>query len=140
MKPVTAQDYAKCYGTFIANINVAETSIPGLIAWFKGNFGEIYTMYLLNKSVFDSYPATVTNIGKPPSTWKPTFKGKNTLGIPPKDYIAYAKGLSYLQSNLYASLKSAMSLAEVIPSLAIDKLKLFAIIFSTQSKKYPIYK
>ena len=115
MKPVTAQDYAKCYGTFIANINKFNTITSRLTTWFSANFPDISTMSKLNPSVFMSYPPTIT-----------LPKQLNISGQGSKAAIEYNRSINALWAQLTVNLKSAMMQAELDPTLSNKLLISFA--------------
>ena len=108
MKPITAQDYAKCYGTFIADLVIVAKVLPAINKWFKTTLPDVSTIYTLNKSVFIVYPATITSFPRPP---KPP--GKNLLS--PSD-IKSTQEIRMAWSAISVDLKNALTCAEVPPS------------------------
>jgi hypothetical protein len=112
MKPITAQDYAKCYGTLIANINASK--LPKLTAWFGATFPDIALMAKLNSAVFNAYPATLSAFPKPGATRNLGRFG----GLVWENQAAKAQGMLYNNTiepywnTLTMNLSSAMYSAE----------------------------
>jgi hypothetical protein len=126
MKPVTPEQYAKCYGTFIADIN--KTDLPALTAWFNSSFNELTTMVKLNQAVFSSYPASVSALPKKPhmisvvsmqpATMTSSGITSSSASDDPKGTAAYNKAIDNQWASLTIGLKNSTSAAEMDASKA----------------------
>lgn len=128
MKPVTPQDFAACYGTLYANVNIS--GLPTLATWFGTTFPEIVLSAKLNPGVFGAYTPTLDKFPRPGAT--------RSLG---REGLAWANADAFKQGMLYndtidpywttlnINLKNAMTLAEADPGLlsknvaALNKIK-----------------
>jgi uncharacterized tellurite resistance protein B-like protein len=126
MRPITPEQHAKCYGTFIANLNVASITFPTIKKWFESAFPEINTMYKLNQTLFLAYPATLKKLSTLPKRAKEPSAG---------DY-AFAAKLREFTPQLRSSLVQAMVQAEVDPTISATKVKSFNTAWGGATKNY----
>ncbi len=118
MKPVTAQEYAKCYGTFIADLVIVAKVLPAINTWLKTTLPDVSTMYTLNKSVFSVYRATITSFPRPIFD-AGRFGGKSA---PSRSDFVKSREIILAWSAISLDLKNALTCAEVSPSV-ITKIR-----------------
>ena len=121
MKPVTPEQYAKCYGTFIANIMIAGQ--PSLVTWFSSTFPDLNLIYKLNKSIFTRYPASVKTFPRVP-TEKEARQSFFKDGV-----------LSTYFNAMRVDLKNALSSAEIDPTQTDKIIKSFNSVLNVISAK-----
>ena len=66
MKPSTPQQFANCYGVFIADlVKVGAYASPGVWTWLRTSLPDVESAYKLNPTLFTAYTASITSIPFP---------------------------------------------------------------------------
>lgn len=103
MKPTTPQEFAVCYGTFIADLKIANQ--PTLNQWFYTYFKEVDAIYKLNPALFSAYSANISSFpSKPKAPYNESTSDR------------YNRSLELAWTALTIDLKSAMTCSEIDPS------------------------
>ena len=115
MKPITPEQFATCYGVFIADLVIVAKVIPAVNTWLQTTLPEVNSTYKLNTPVFGGYLATIDSFPYPPKDG-----GRYT---PTKQADQYNNQVSKAWTAIRIDLKNALTCAEVNPD---DVLKILA--------------
>ena len=111
MKPTTPQEFANCYGTFIADLVIVAGVFPAFYwTWLQTSLPDVLSAYKLNASVFSAFSATITSF---PSTPKGGPRYYNT-----KQAGQYNDAVNKVWTAIGIDLKNALTCADVDPTLA----------------------
>jgi hypothetical protein len=125
MKPTTPQEFANCYGTFIADLVIIAFVLPNYFnTWLRTTLPDVESVYKLNMALFSSYTASTSGIRKKPK--KPTFSKDYSVKQYNTDVRAYNKSVTLAWTATTIDLKNALTCAEVDPILAAKILASFA--------------
>jgi len=112
MKPTTPEQLAKCYGTFIADLDIISRVLPAVNIWLQTNLPEISLVYKLNTSLFIVYKATIKSFPK----LRTLPKGSDYPVGWNKYAVKYNSDVEEAWNAVAIDLKSALSCAGVDPS------------------------
>lgn len=122
MKPTTPEQFANCYGTFIADLIIVAKVLPAVNTWLQTSLPDVSSAYKLNSSIFTA-TASITSFPKAPG--KP---GKNMGDVKAynKQASVYDKSVTLAWTAITIDLKNALTCAEVDPTLSAKILESFA--------------
>ena len=112
MKPTTPQEFANCYGVFIADLVIVAKVLPNVNAWLRTSLPEVESAYKLNPALFSGYKASITS-----------YPSRPRLGAGVK---TFNYEVSLVWTAMTIDLKNALICAEVDPTLAAKILAAFA--------------
>ena len=126
MRSTTPQEFANCYGVFIADLVIVAKVIPRATTWLQSLLPDVSTIYKLNPAVFSGYKASITFFpNEPKSDNKNKFS--NDFGkISRSDAKAYDNKVTLVWTAMTIDLTSALTCAGVDPTLAAKILASFA--------------
>jgi len=129
MKPTTPQEFATCYGVFIADLVIVAKVVPAVDTWLRTTLPDVERAYKLNPALFSGYTATISELPRKPKTTtiisrRPAKIGDSGISSStgtddPKGAAAYNKALDIVWVGLTIDLKSALTCAEVDPAQAV---------------------
>ena len=132
MKPTTPQEFANCYGTFIADLVV----LPNYFnTWLRTTLPDVESAYKLNSALFSGYTATISALPKKPKTTTIIDRRPRQIGdsgirsftstTDSRAAAEYNKALNIVWAGLTIDLTSALTCAGVDPSEAAKILASF---------------
>ncbi len=125
MKPTTPQEFANCYGVFIADLVIVAKVIPAVNTWLRTALPDVESAYKLNMALFSGYTASITGLPRKPK--KPNRFSKD---YSEKEYSIdareYNKSVNLAWTAMTIDLKSALTCAGVDPAQATKILASFA--------------
>ena len=119
MKPTTPQEFANCYGVFIADLVIVAKVLPNVNAWLRTSLPEVESAYKLNSALFSAYTASITSYPSRPRLDR--FGNYSRGGVKTFNYE-----VSLVWTAMTIDLKNALICAEVDPTLAAKILAAFA--------------
>lgn len=125
MKPITPQEFANCYGVFIADWKIALPKVKALRTWLTTQLPDVSTIYQLNASLFDTAVATINSFPAEPKPDNNNKFSKEYGRISQQRAIAYNKQVSLQWTAMTIDLQNALTCAEVDPALAAKILASF---------------
>ena len=117
MKPTTPQQFANCYGTFIADLVIMAKVVPSINTWLRTSLPEVQNTYKLNPALFAVYQASITS-----------FPAKPTPPYNESRSDRYNNSLSLTFTAIAIDLKAALACAEVDPSSSDKIIKSFLLL------------
>ena len=119
MKPTTPQEFANCYGTFIADLVIVATKFAPVTGWLRTSLPDVESAYKLNSALFSAYTASISSFPQRPSLDR--FGNYSRGGVK-----EFNRGVSLAWTAMTIDLKNALTCAEVDPTLAAKILAAFA--------------
>ena len=122
MKPSTPQQFANCYGVFIADLVIVAKVLPAVTTWLQTSLPDVSSAYKLNASIFTA-TASIKSFPKAPR--KP---GRNYEDVKAysKEASVYNKAVTLAWTTMTIDLKNALTCAGVDPTVANKILQSFA--------------
>lgn len=120
MKPTTPEQFANCYGTFIADLVIVAKVLPAVNTWLQTSLPDVSSAYKLNSALFSAYTASISSF--------PRTRRIDTKEPDRSDY-AYSTTVNRAWTAITIDLKNALTCAEVDPNeitkimTAFSKLK-----------------
>jgi hypothetical protein len=125
MRSTTPQEFANCYGVFIADlVNVAYV-LPQANTWLRTTLPDVESVYKLNVALFSAYKANVF-LKRPPVKPRGRFSEMGTDREYARAASAYDKSVNLAWTLMTINLTSALTCAGVDPSEAAKILASFA--------------
>jgi hypothetical protein len=115
MKPTTPEQFANCYGTFIADLVIVAKVLPALTTWLQTSLPDVNNVYKLNPALFTGSIASVTSFPGPIREKFPTRQEANR----------YNTSKNNAWTAMTIDLKNALTCAKVDPTLAASILASF---------------
>jgi hypothetical protein len=135
MKPTTPQEFANCYGTFIADLVIVAKVIPGATTWLQTLLPDVSTIYKLNPALFSVYKASITSFPQEPKG-NTSNRFSNDYGlITNSQATAYTNKVTLAWTAITIDLTSALTCAEVDPTEAAKILASFAKLKPSVNRK-----
>jgi len=126
MRSTTPQEFANCYGVFIADLVIVAKVIPSATTWLQTLLPDVSTIYKLNPALFSVYKASITSFPQEPKS-KNNNKFSNDYGrISRSDATVYDNKVTLAWTAITIDLTSALTCAGVDPSEAAKILASFA--------------
>lgn len=126
MRPTTPQEFANCYGVFIADLVIVAPNVPTVLTWLRTTLPDVESAYKLNSALFSGYTATISALPRKPKTTTTIIRRPRSIGDSgissitstddPKAASAYNKALSIVWAGLIIDLTSALTCAGVDPA------------------------
>ena len=126
MKSTTPQEFATCYGVFIADLVIVAKVLPTVNTWLATALPDVSTIYKLNPALFIGYKASITSFPREPKA-NTSNRFSNDYGfISGSEAIAYTNKVTLAWTAITIDLTSALTCTGVDPSEAAKILSSFA--------------
>ncbi len=125
MRPTTPQEFANCYGVFIADLVLVAFVLPGVLTWLRTTLPDVESTYKLNMALFSSYKASTSGTRKKPVK-KGRFDREYSEKAYERDVAAYDRSVTLAWTAMTIDLTSALTCAGVDPAEAAKILASFA--------------
>jgi len=116
MRPTTPQEFANCYGVFMADLVLVAFVLPEVLTWLQTTLPNVESTYKLNMALFSSYQASTSGTRKKPV--KPRSRGMESEREYEKDATAYDRSVTLAWTAMTIDLTSALTCAGVDPAEA----------------------
>jgi hypothetical protein len=125
MRSTTPQEFANCYGTFIADLVIVAKVIRGATTWLQILLPDVSTIYKLNPALF-SATASISSFPQEPKA-NTSNRFSNDYGfISGSQANAYNAKVTFAWTAMTIDLTSALTCAGVDPTEAAKILASFA--------------